>query len=306
MERQRVYFNEYNVLMDNTIYLPLVSGLLQSYAKTIPAVQQNYYFMPFIFIRDDPDNIIKNYKNPAVAVFSVSMWNINLSLEVARMVKKKFPRCLIVFGGPSAPFNAESFFRLYPFIDLTARGGGEHAFVDILLRFLESKNFENILGISYSNHKAEVCIRNKEERQLPKNLDIYPSPYLEEAYEYLFEKDINFQAIIETNRGCPYRCSYCFWGQGGLSKLFRFFSLERIKRIIEWCGQHKIKYVFCADSNFGIFKRDLEIAHYFAEAKCNFGFPEKFRACCAKNAEDTVYEIGKLLHKYEMQKGVTL
>lgn len=301
-----VYFNEYNVLMDNTVYLPLVSGLLQTYALTIPDVRGNYRFMPFIFIRDRCDNIIKQYKNPAVAAFSVSMWNMRLSLEVARIVKQNFPQCLIVFGGPNVPFHAEAFFKTYPFIDVTVRGEGEQTFADVLLHFRESRDFKDVPGVSYRDPQTGVCLKNNQERRLPKELDIYPSPYLEGVYDYLFDGTINFQTIIETNRGCPYMCSYCFWGQGGLGKRFRIFSLDRVKKIAEWCGMHKIKYIFCADSNFGVFKRDIEIAGYFTNTKVTYGFPEKFRVCYAKNAEDTVFEIGKLLHKHDMEKGITL
>lgn len=304
--KKEVYLNEYNVLMSNAIYLPLASGLLQAYATTVPDIQKNYQFMPFLFIRNHPEKIISQYKNPGVAAFSVSMWNMNLSLTIAEEVKKRFPGCLIVFGGPNVPFNASAFFKQYPFIDVTVRGEGEQPFADLLIRFLESKDFRNIPGISYRDCKSGECIKNVKERPFVKDLDIFPSPYLEGTYDYLLSEDINFQAIIETNRGCPYTCSYCFWGRGGLSKQYGFFGLDRVRKIAEWCGIHRIKYVFCADSNFGIFKRDLEIARYFVEAKLKHGFPEKFRVCYAKNAEETVFEIGKLLHKHSMEKSITM
>ena len=304
--KKEVYFNEYNVLMENTIYLPLVSGLLQTYATRIPVIQDNYQFMPFLFIRDHPERILSQYKNPHVTAFSVSMWNMNLSLTIAEEVKKRFPECLIVFGGPNVPFNASDFFHQYSFIDVTVRGEGERTFADVLTRFLESRDFREIPGISYRDLKSNECIKNVDERPFIKDLDVFPSPYLEGTYDYLLSMNINFQTIIETNRGCPYQCSYCFWGKGGLSKQFGFFNLDRIQKIAEWCGIHRIKYVFCADSNFGMFKRDFEIAHYFVEAKLKYGFPEKFRVCYAKNAETTVFETGKLLHKHSMEKSITM
>lgn len=267
MEKLQVYFNEYNILMENTVHLPLVSGLLQSYAQTNPLIREKYQFMPFIFLREYPEKILSQYQNPAVAAFSISMWNANLSLMVAQQIKRMFPECLIVFGGPSVPFDATDFFRSYPFIDVTVRGEGEQTFTDLLIRFLDTRDFKDIPGISYRDLKSGKCIRNDKERQLAENLDIFPSPYLEGVFDYLMPMDINFQAIVETNRGCPFLCSYCFWGQGGLSKRFRFFSLERLKKVVRWCGVNKIKYVFCADSNFGMLKRDLEIAGYFVQTK---------------------------------------
>ena len=309
MAKAEVYFNEYNIPMEKTVYFPLVSGLLRSYAQTIPLIRDHYVFMPFLFMRDQQNSIVEKYRNPAVAAFSVSMWNMNLSLEVARRVKERFPECLIIFGGANTPFGADDFFRMYPFVDVTTRGEGEQTFADILTCFTESRDFRDIPGISYRDPQTGACIRNSRERELPRDLDIYPSPYLEGVFDYLFDDypDFNFQMIIETNRGCPYNCSYCFWGQGGLSKHFRYFSLERVRQIADWCGRNRIVYVFCADSNFGIFRRDLEIAGYFVETKVKYGgLPEKFRVCYAKNAEDTVFEIGRILHRHDMEKGITL
>ena len=53
--KKRLYFNEFNVLMDNATYLPLSSGLLRAYAETSELLRTNYDFMPFIFYRDHPD-----------------------------------------------------------------------------------------------------------------------------------------------------------------------------------------------------------------------------------------------------------
>ena len=202
--------------MSNAIYLPLASGLLQAYATTVPDIQKNYQFMPFLFIRNHPGKIIRQYKNPGVAAFSVSMWNMNLSLTIAEE-EKKIPGMSYCFSvGHNVPFNASAFFKQYPFIDVAVRGEGEQTFADLLIRFLESKDFRNIPGISYRDYKNGECIKNVKERPFVKDLDIFPSPYLEGTYDYLLSEDINFQTSIETNRGCPYMCSYCFLGKGGL------------------------------------------------------------------------------------------
>ena len=303
MPKLEVYLNEYNIPMGSAIYLPLVCGLLQAYAQTKTEIRDNYEFMPFIFLRDKPEQILSQYKKPAVAAFSCSMWNINLSLEVARQVKEKFPDCLIVFGGPQVPTDTEgafSFFSLHPFVDVTVRGEGEHTFVELLTRFLDTTNFEDIPGIFWRN--GRVYFKN-EDRLLEENPDVFPSPYLEEVFDYLMLGDMDFHATVETNRGCPFKCTFCFWGR---AEPYRFFSFERIQKIAEWCGRNRIKYVFCADSNFGMLKRDLEIAQYFVDAKAKYGFPKKFRATFGKNAEYNIYKIGKLLTEHDMEKGITL
>jgi len=168
------------------------------------------------------------------------------------------------------------------------------------------KNFKNIFGITYRDKYGNI-IRNNQEQILLKDLNIFPSPYLEGIFdEIMNQTKINFQAIVETNRGCPFGCSYCSWGQGGLSKRYRFFSPQRIEQIAEWTGKNKIGYVFCADSNFGMFKEDIKTAKSFVNVKQKYNFPEKFRVCYSKNTEENVFEIGKLLHENKMEKSITL
>lgn len=267
----RIYLNEYNLNMRGAMYLPLASGMIRAYAETFPEIKKKYEFMPFIFKIDIPDNIMKLYDKPDIAAFSVSLWNYNLSLEIARRIKVKYPKCIIIFGGPSVPKEAG-----FP-IDIIIKGEGESQFVSFLLK---------------------KDIKKKED------LSHYPSPYTTGLFDYLLKYDIKFQAIIETNRGCPNFCSYCYWGHGGLDKKYRYFSIEYIKDVATWIGKNKIEYVFCADSNFGIFQRDLEIANIFVDIKNKYSYPDKFRVCYGKNA--SVFPVAKTLHDAGLAKAVTL
>lgn len=294
--------------MEKAAYLPLSSGLLRAYAETSEQIRENYVFMPFLFHRDIIENILCKYDNPSVAAFSTAMWNEQLNLKVAAEVKKRYPECLIVFGGPSVPFDANKYFEEHPFIDITVRGDGEEAFLDILTRFLEGSDFSGIPGISWRDRSSGLGVKNIEERELSKDLDRYPSPYLKGLFENLFIEygDMSFQAIIETNRGCPFHCVYCYWGQGGLSRKYRFHSIERVAAELEWCARHKIIYVFNADSNFGIHNRDWDIANILVEIKKRYGYPERFRTCFTKNTDEKIYKIAMLLHENGLEKGITL
>ena len=102
-----------------------------------------------------------------------------------------------------------------------------------------------------------------------KDLDIYPSPYLAGEFEYLLPegKDHNYQIIIETNRGCPFLCTYCYWGKGGNTTKYKFHSLDRIFAEIDWVAKKKIEYLFNADSNFGMHRRDAKIAKDLVKSK---------------------------------------
>ncbi len=96
--------------------------------------------------------------------------------------------------------------------------------------------------------------------------------------------------ILESNRGCPYGCTFCDWGSATLSRI-RKFDLERVRAEIEWVGKAGAKVVVMGDSNFGIFERDLEIAKIFVETKATYGAPEQVVFSYAKNTVKYVEKI---------------
>src|SRR3989344_6789154 len=166
VKNKRVYFNEYNVLMANAVYLPLVSGQLQAFAQTDPDIDANFQFMPFNFFRDHPDPIVSKHDSPDVAAFSVSLWNNNLSLEVAKRVKQNHPNTLVVFGGPQVPHHGEEYLADHDFIDVITRGDGEQTFSGLLKRILETngkRDFRGISGITYRNNGEIVRVNEEHE-----------------------------------------------------------------------------------------------------------------------------------------------
>ena len=302
--KQRVYLNEYNVLMDKTVYLPLVSGLLQAYAQNSSSIIAAYEFAPYLFVRQEPETLIRQYKNPSIAAFSVFMWNEQLSLHVAREVKRIFPKCIVIFGGQQVPHDAREYLTQYPFIDIAVNGEGEETFLDILQQSLLTNDYSSIQGITWRHSKTGSVTLN-DDRALISQPDHIPSPYLGGLFDNLIieNPDLKFQAIIQSNRGCPFSCAYCSWHK---NSSLRYFNLSRVAAELEWCGKNGIQYIFSADSNFGIHKRDLEIAQYLVDTNKRFGCPEKFRSCFTKNADARIFELSMLLFNNGLEKGVTL
>ena len=307
-----VFFNEYNLLMGSggVAYLPLVSGILSANAKKITRIKENFKFHKFIFHPDTAENIINNYYKeiPHIATFSISMWNEQLSLKVAKILKEKY-NTLIIFGGASCPHDPTKYFHKYSFIDIAIRAEGEDAFNEVLLIYLDDKkDFSKIANVAFRDENSNKCIINYEKINFTKDLDIYPSPYLTGEFEYLLPdgKDHNYQIIIETNRGCPFLCTYCYWGKGGTTTKYRFHSLDRVFAEIDWVARKKIQYLFNADSNFGMHRRDEAIAEKLVKTKIMTGYPDKFRTCWGKNTSEQIFKIANMLHTNDLAKGVTL
>jgi len=304
----RVYLNEYNPFIGNAAYLPLTSGKLQAYAMTCDDNAKQYKFMPYLFHIDTPGNILNQYDNPGIAAFSAAIWNEQLCLHVAREVKQRWPECLIIFGGTQVPHNPVAYMEGHPFIDIAVRGEGEEPFKQILSRYLFSSKFSGIEGVTWRNSVSGKPEYNQDSGGFEKDLDVYLSPYLLGLYDSLVQsrQDLKFQTIIETNRGCPFACTFCYWGKGGLSRKYRFFSMERVAAEIEWIGKNHIPFVYNADSNFGMHRRDEEITDLLVATKRTYGFPEKVVNLYGKNTDIRIYEISKNLYLNGMHKGIGL
>ncbi len=265
--------------MSGVVYLPLVSGILQAYAQTFPILNDAYEFQPFIFMRNTPQEMIKDVSEPFLMAFSVCIWNHQLSLAVAKLIKERYPSCIIVFGGPQITESDRSY------CDYIIKEEGEKKFVRLLADLLHEP-------FDVSAH----------------NLGNYPSPYTLGLYERYSKDypDMKFQAIVETNRGCPFTCSFCFWGQGFEEKKVRHHDLYHVEEEAEWIGRNKIPYIFMADANFGMFERDQDVANIYAKVKEKYGYPEKIRVCYGKNKTENVYKTAKILHEAGLGKAVTL
>ena len=63
-------------------------------------------------------------KKADVVLFSCYIWNVEVCLDVADMLKKVSPETKIIFGGPEVSFDDTEYMQKYDFIDAIMRGEG--------------------------------------------------------------------------------------------------------------------------------------------------------------------------------------
>ncbi len=282
--------------------LPYAAGLLQAYVQH--AAPGRYLFLLPLFERLNLDDAVAQLALADCVGFSVYVWNIEYSLALAKRLKEHKPEILIVFGGPQVPDQATEFMQANPFIDLCIHGEGELAFLELLKRFDQKQDFNGIAGLSQRTVQGEILTSPRGPRLM---LDQMPSPYLTGVFEPLMlsRPDMDWVAIWETNRGCPYACTFCDWGSVTASKV-RDIAFERVQAEIHWFAKHRIKAVFCADANFGLRPRDLEIAEALAESKQQTGFPLTVYTQTAKNVTERIYQVHKRLSDAGLSPVATL
>jgi hypothetical protein len=100
-------------------------------------------------------------------------------------------------------------------------------------------------------------------------------------------------AIIESNRGCPFGCTFCDWGSATNQKV-RKFELDRVKDEIEWIGKNKVRVIWIADANFGLYDRDIELSQFIVDTKQKYGYPQEVVVNYTKNSTWRLVEIIKV------------
>jgi radical SAM superfamily enzyme YgiQ (UPF0313 family) len=285
-------------------YLPYSIACLRSYIEAHAVNPARYKFLPMIFKRMPIGKIVSHIEGADVVGFSTYVWNANISLEAARRLKARRPKVLIVFGGPQVPDKPEHFLREHPFIDIVVHNEGEKTFLRLLEEY-PRRNWRDLPGISFIAEDGSFVKTAAGERM--RDLAELPSPFMNGIFNRLLADNPQEKwiGLWETNRGCPFQCTFCDWGSATASKISRF-ELERLYGELEWFIDNKIEYIFVCDANFGIQKRDVEIAQRVAELRRASGYPQGFSVQSTKNATERAYITQKILADAGLNKGVAL
>lgn len=299
--KKKIYFIQPNTLLGNSIYFPYAVGVLSAHVMQFEDISSKYELAGIIFKEDSSEDVISAIQEPSVVGFSNYFWNYQYNLEQAKNLKAKYPDCTIIFGGHQISRDS-SYLEDYPFIDVLIFGEGEIPFERILRHLDKNESLAGIPNIAYRDKDGKI-VRGEDKCE---GIDTYPSPYLTGVFDKLCNvpDGLEFNAQLETNRGCPYHCSFCDWCDYDLP--MRMFDIERVKKDLEWISEHNISYCMCVDSNFGLFARDEEIADFAVSMKKKNGYPDKFGACFAKDKTERIFRINKLLNDVGMSKGVSL
>lgn len=264
---------------------PYASGVIASYAKRFLGDEIEVEIFKY------PDDF-KNYlekNNPQIICFTNYSWTLDISHEFAKKIKKKFPKTISIFGGPNYPNELnlqKDFLKTYSAIDFYIKGEGEIGFVN-LFKNLKKFNFDSNaikknkikLGNCHYLNDEEVIIGENLSRV--ENLNDIPSPYLSGMFDKFFDKKLI--PSIQTSRGCPFKCDFCQEGKDYFNKICKF-SLDRIIAEIEYISERvQVPNLYVLDSNFGMYKQDVEIAKAVMAVKRKKGWPKYFEAANGKS-----------------------
>ncbi|HTM17509.1 MAG TPA: radical SAM protein [Terracidiphilus sp.] len=290
----------YTTLSLATDAFPLNVGFIAAYAKKIYGNDidiQLFKYIPDLerALADNPPDILGLSNYP---------WNFNLGLEFFRMAREISPKTICVMGGPNIPLEDEprkKFVRRYPEIDFYAYLEGEEAFSNLIARAMETgvdrqkMKSEPIAGFLHRISDSEVMCGTMLPRR--RDLDEIPSPYLTGLMDKFFDGILS--PMMETNRGCPFSCSFCHEGNSLISKVNQF-SLDRVKAELDYIAEAVLRApnftsnLMFADPNFAMYERDYEIVEHIEKIQQKYSWPRSIFASTGKNKKE---RIAKALRK---------
>lgn len=282
----------------STDAMPLAAGFLKATLDHfLPDVKSQAFAYP-----DELLDAISE-KAPDALLLTNYLWNQALNLHFAKLVKTQNPDCLTIFGGPNIPIEPErqiAFMERHPEIDIYCTGEGEFWTVDVLEKFCTDLSISNLKkqALHSAVYAFDGQLTSTPVKPRSRNLDEIPSPWLTGVMDPFF--DGKLAPLWETNRGCPFTCTFCVQGTRWYTKV-NYFSLDRIREEIDYIGrmiQTKCpdqKVLRIADPNFGMYKRDIQISEWLGEAQENYDWPLLIDATTGKNqAENIISSIEKV------------
>jgi len=289
--------------------VPFGIGLLSVYLRN------NLFGQLDIKLFRDTEETLKVFKSnswvPDVVGISQYCWNSQLNLYFARWAKKNNPDCLVVVGGPNldvSPKKREEYFKKNKFVDLAVAYNGEIPFLDIMRRY---RGGESIKDLRKNPPVGTYCLDpdtffysvSKVPASRVDSINVFGPVYASGIFDKFL--DAGYHPMLETVRGCPFTCAYCYASDSYHSKLL-FLAPEIFKQEMEYLGKrlahrHDIVLYF-ANSNTGFFDEDMKMAAIVRATQKKYDWPKYINLSTGKDPE----KLLKMMSIVDFEPGIAL
>jgi len=250
---------------------------------------------------------------PDVLAISQYHWCTQSGLYIARFVKERIPKCLVVAGGPNISRTSKgrlNYLQTNPWIDLCVELEGEIAFQTIIKRFLSGESIRDLKmktssGIFALHPETSDLNYNGEHPPHLPSLDLVGTMYSDGFLDEML--DMGFHPFTQIQRGCPFSCAFCHASAKYYSNI-RFQSNEVFQKDMEYlgkryAGQHSIP-LYLGATNFGLYKQDIEHALIIRNMQEKYDWPKQV-VCSTVKLPHKIKAVNDIL-KYKMPEKIAL
>jgi radical SAM superfamily enzyme YgiQ (UPF0313 family) len=213
-------------------------------------------------IKDDFQAMVKDILsyNANIVGFSCYIWNIQIIIEIVKVLREKNQNQKIIFGGPETSYDYD-YYLYNNYANYIIVNEGEIAFNQLIGALQSNLSLDDISNLAFIKD-------NKIKRNITtviKDLNQLRSPYLLTEDISNISKKVQY---VELSRGCPYKCSYCI---ASLEKGLRFFDIDKVINTIDYLVNNGAKTIKFLDRSFNANKK---IALEFFKILIEKDYPE--------------------------------
>jgi radical SAM superfamily enzyme YgiQ (UPF0313 family) len=172
--------------------------------------------------------------NPDVVAFTCTVWNIERTLYLSRVLKNQLPDIKIWYGGPEIAQDSYFMKEPNPPFDLAVEGEGEGVFMALIQGHPPQKI--NRVHLPYkSDPDMSTSI------PLLDNLESIHNPFIN-GYAQMESDGV---VMAEALRGCKYGCTFCRYHTQ--IKQYAFQPYHNIQALFNWMKENRAKEFFLLD-----------------------------------------------------------
>lgn len=195
--------------------------------------------------------------------FACYIWNIDMTLKLADLIKKVKPDVKLILGGPEVSYEPLDILQNCESIDYIVQGEGEKTLNQLLTALQNKDSLISISGLSYRQENGRIVEGSP---QVIEKLDSVPFSYDRTDMDNLADRIVYY----ESSRGCPYSCQYCL---SSATTGVRYYSLERVLHDLKFFVDYNVRQVKFVDRTFNANKKHyLPILKFLASQKCRTNF----------------------------------
>ncbi len=193
---------------------------------------------------------------PDIVGLSCYVWNVGAMLTAAQLIRAARPQVRIVLGGPEVGPVADAVLARNPDVDVIVRSEGETPFCDLVRCWRDAGQVADVAGISYRDGDRVVA---NDAAPIVRDLNRVVSPHLANYIDHTGRV-----ICLETQRGCVFTCSFCFYNKDYSIRNRRFDTARVIEELRYWLEQD-VSEIYLMDPVFNLnAERAKEICRFIA------------------------------------------
>lgn len=242
--------------------IPLAAGFLSSALEAghLPGIEVSILGPEIVDTLADTgliESIVQT--DPQIVAFSLYVWNVQRSLFIAAGLKRRLTDVKILVGGPEV--TADNRWVLeHPALDAGVFGEGESRIGEMVAALLNEGNLDDVAG---TFHKSGDGLQMNLTAPASWDPGCVPYPYLNGKVTPSRDGTL----FLETVRGCPFQCRYCYYHKAFGS--VRSHPAHSVREVIRqaYSENSPVREIYLMDPTFNATPGFSDILQYIASLR---------------------------------------